>query len=84
MSKKEFWKTRKDGVVYAEPEEFITGYFIYPPHFEGSDCDKYKLCFIDINGGFNDDESYHFDSLELAKEYVMTKFKEILNLYRAI
>ena len=84
MSNINFWQTREDGVVYAEPEGFFVGYFIYPPHFEGSNSNQYELWLIDINGGFTHDENYQFSNLELAKKYAVNKFKEIIAPYLAV
>ncbi|MDQ5920956.1 MAG: hypothetical protein QG673_1012 [Pseudomonadota bacterium] len=77
MSNNLFWQTESDGVVYATPEGFTTSYYIYPPNYdEGFSTNKYEMWITKDTG--NNDEVYHFNTLEEAKEYAIAQFKLVM------
>ncbi|MBP9741786.1 MAG: hypothetical protein KBD37_00340 [Burkholderiales bacterium] len=77
-----FWQKREDGVICAEPKEFSTWYYVYPPQYdENTSVDKYELWLINQSEILTQERLGQFDNLEQAKEYAINKFKEIITSY---
>ncbi|MBP9742960.1 MAG: hypothetical protein KBD37_06350 [Burkholderiales bacterium] len=80
--KKQFWQTREDGVVHADPEGFVHGYYIYPPNYDESHSEKYELWLIQSDGAFSyDEKAWQFDDLAQAQEAALAKFKAVITPY---
>ncbi|MBP9741923.1 MAG: hypothetical protein KBD37_01045 [Burkholderiales bacterium] len=76
-----FWQITSDGIVFAMPEGFVNGYYIYPPnYFKDTPNAKYELWLIQEDGYFNRDEISKFDTLEQAQDYAINHIKAIMEL----